>query len=240
MQLLLITLITSFISGVFGMAGGILLMGFLLYFLPVGTSMVLHGYIQFISNFNRSLQIRQHIYWKSMLPFLLGLATAIALFTGLSIQLEKKYVYYLLGILPLFGFLPRSLAFDFAKKPHAYLCGFSSLSMQLMSGVNGPLLDVFFIRTNLSRHQIVATKAFTQSISHVLKVLYFILLGGVGLSDITVLPVWFYIACIPVSIIGTYMGIKVLNRMSDKSFLAYTRWILLIIGCYYLYQGYLL
>ena len=48
------TLITAAISGVFGMAGGLLLMGVLTAFTPVATAMVMHGFIQIISNFSRA------------------------------------------------------------------------------------------------------------------------------------------------------------------------------------------
>jgi hypothetical protein len=43
-------LATSFISGIFGMAGGMVLMGILLLLLSVEQAMVIHGVAQFASN----------------------------------------------------------------------------------------------------------------------------------------------------------------------------------------------
>ena len=43
-------LFTSFLSGIFGMAGGMILMGLLLAMLPVATAMLLHGITQLASN----------------------------------------------------------------------------------------------------------------------------------------------------------------------------------------------
>jgi len=43
-------LISSFISGTFGMAGGMVLLGVLLVYLPVTTAMVLFSAIQFVAN----------------------------------------------------------------------------------------------------------------------------------------------------------------------------------------------
>jgi hypothetical protein len=37
----------------------------------------------------------------------------------------------------------------------------------------GPILDTFFVRSKMSRHAVVATKASTQSLSHTLKIGYF-------------------------------------------------------------------
>ncbi|MFT6541704.1 MAG: putative membrane protein YfcA, partial [Maricaulis maris] len=41
--ILVATFITAFISGVFGMAGGLILMGALALVLPVAAAMVVHG-----------------------------------------------------------------------------------------------------------------------------------------------------------------------------------------------------
>ena len=43
-------LVTSILSGIFGMAGGMILMGLLLWLLPVADAMALHGVTQIASN----------------------------------------------------------------------------------------------------------------------------------------------------------------------------------------------
>jgi len=42
-----------------------------------------------------------------------------------------------------------------------------------MAGVSDPVLDVYFVRSNLDRRQLVATKAAIQGLGHFLKVAYF-------------------------------------------------------------------
>ena len=44
--ILFATLATAFLSSIFGMLGGLILMGILISFLSVGPAMVLHGLIQ--------------------------------------------------------------------------------------------------------------------------------------------------------------------------------------------------
>src|SRR5918993_3020258 len=51
---------TSFLSGIFGLAGGLVLMGMLLLFLPVTTPMVLHAITQMASNGSRAFLWRRH------------------------------------------------------------------------------------------------------------------------------------------------------------------------------------
>ena len=61
--LAVVAVVTSFISGIFGMAGGMLLIGFLLFLLPVPVAMVFHGVIQIAANGWRSWLWRRHINW---------------------------------------------------------------------------------------------------------------------------------------------------------------------------------
>ena len=61
--------VTSFISGIFGMAGGMLLIGFLLVLLPVPVAMVFHGVIQIAANGWRAWLWRHHVKWSVVLQF---------------------------------------------------------------------------------------------------------------------------------------------------------------------------
>jgi uncharacterized membrane protein YfcA len=49
---------TSFVSGIFGMAGGMILMGILLAFMPMAPAMVLHGLVQISATGWRARQWR--------------------------------------------------------------------------------------------------------------------------------------------------------------------------------------
>lgn len=67
--LLLVMVGTSLLSGIFGMAGGLILVGVLLALLPVQDAMLLHGVTQAASNGWRALLWRRHIRlrrsWRS-------------------------------------------------------------------------------------------------------------------------------------------------------------------------------
>ena len=55
--------VSSFISGVFGMAGGMVLLGVLLVYLDVATAMVLFSIIQLAANGWRALHWRRFVRW---------------------------------------------------------------------------------------------------------------------------------------------------------------------------------
>jgi len=103
-------------------------------------------------------------------------------------------------------------------------------------GVAGPLLDIFFVRTSLTRHAIVATKAATQVFSHLMKIVVYgaplIAVKGKGLP-----PWWVFALAVPLSMVGTAAGGVLLNRLSDVNFKRYLRLILTAIALVYLVQA---
>lgn len=235
--LLLVVLVTATVSGVFGMAGGLMLMGALTLALPVSAAMVTHGAVQFVSNGWRAVLHRKHIHWRIIALYGLGSAAAAALLFFLTYSPSKAWVYLLLGLVPGLAWLPKGVFnLDAAKPAHAAACGLSVTGLNVAAGVSGPLLDVFFVRTALTRHQIVATKAATQAFSHTVKMAFY---GAplLGAAESGMPPVWFFVAAAPLAMIGAWLGGQVLDRMSDVNFLKWTRWIVTGLGVIYLTQA---
>ncbi|HJT12942.1 MAG TPA: sulfite exporter TauE/SafE family protein, partial [Dongiaceae bacterium] len=67
-------LATSFLSGIFGMIGGLVLMGVLLLFLPVPAAMTLHAITQMTANGWRAVVWHRHILWRILPGYLVGSA----------------------------------------------------------------------------------------------------------------------------------------------------------------------
>jgi uncharacterized membrane protein YfcA len=105
--------------------------------------------------------------------------------------------------------------------------------LNLVAGVSGPLLDVFFVRTQLGRHAVVATKAATQVLAHGVKVLVY----GTALTGGQRVPWLVVLAAVPLSMLGTAVGGRLLDRMSEASFSDVTRWVVTGIGGVYLVQA---
>lgn len=161
--ILAMALITSLVSGVFGMAGGLMLMGGLAMVLPVQAALVTHGLIQMVANGWRAVLHRKHVQWPIVGLYIVGSAAVASVLAFVSFVPSKPLLYLLLGLVPGLTWLPRRvLRLDAAKPPQAVLCGILVTGLNLLAGVAGPLLDIFFIRTDMTRHRIVATKATTQ------------------------------------------------------------------------------
>ena len=70
------TFVTSFISGILGMAGGMILMGVLITALPVATAMLLHGITQLAANGWRAWMLRGSIDWRVFRGYAIGSVAA--------------------------------------------------------------------------------------------------------------------------------------------------------------------
>lgn len=236
--LLVLVLVSSTVSGVFGMAGGLMLMGGLTLALPVSAAMVTHGAVQFVSNGWRAVLHRRFIQWRIILMYGLGSAFVAGALAWVTYSPTKAWVYLLLGLTPGLAWLPKKrFHLDAAKPLHALACGVGVTGLNVLAGVAGPLLDVFFVRTDLTRHQIVATKAATQAFSHTVKIVFYGLPLFASTQATGLPPWWFFAVAAPLAMLGAVFGGRILDRLSDVNFLKYTRWIVTGLGAVYLIQA---
>ena len=229
------TLLTAFISGIFGMAGGLILMGVLTALLPVATAMIVHGTIQMVSNGWRAFLLRQHIDWRIFARYAAGSIGAVVLLALLAWRPDKTVIYLLLGLTPLMVWVPKSMVdLNIQKRGQAEVAGFIVQALNTLAGVAGPLLDLFFVRTDMTRQTIVATKSATQILAHFVKIVFWSLPFLASTGSITMPPLWLFALAIPLSMTGTWLGGLVLDRMSDVNFKRWMRWLVTVIGVIYL------
>jgi len=229
------TLVTAFISGILGMAGGMILMGVLLAFLPLPAAMMLHGISQLASNGGRAFMLRNEVDWRVFRGYVVGAALALGLFAATSIVVGKAAALIAMGLTPFAALvLPEKLHLNVERRGHSALCGFVCLALNLVAGIAGPILDTFFVRSKMSRHAVVATKALTQTLSHLVKIVYF---GGVIAVQGGEVSPWLIPTMVLLAFLGTSLSRPVLERMSDASFRQWTRWTVMTLGALYLASG---
>jgi uncharacterized protein len=231
----LATVVTSFISGILGMAGGMILMGVLIVTLPLPAAMLLHGITQLAANGWRSWMLRGSIDWRIFRGYAAGALASLVAFGLVQVVVSKPVSLIILGIGPFVGLmLPKRLELNVERRGHSTACGAICGGLALLSGVSGPILDLFFIRSKMGRHAVVATKALTQSVTHLMKVVYFGGLLTTGRADIA--PA-IALLMIVLAFIGTSLSRQVLERIDDGAFRNWTRWTMLAVGTAYLASG---
>ena len=141
-SLSLLMIFTALLSGVFGMAGGLILIGVLLVVMPLPQAMVLHAVTQMASNGWRAILWWRHIEWKIAAASVVGSVVAVGLWSIWLYVPDKAVALLLLGISP---FIVRAIPASVLPKtlgPGQMLVGSAICRMlMLTAGVTGPLLD---------------------------------------------------------------------------------------------------
>jgi uncharacterized membrane protein YfcA len=230
----LVMLGTSFLSGVFGMAGGMILIGVLLVLLPVQTAMVLHAVTQIASNGWRGLLWRKHVRWAPVAAYVFGCVLALSAWSLFRYVPSTPVALIFLGVSP---FLVKLFPANWQPNPESHaqgiVYGTACMTLMLLTGVAGPLVDQFFLGGKLDRREIVATKAMCQIISHALKLAYF---GGIIEQAGTLDPVLAALAIVS-SMVGTTVAKRFLEMMSDRQFRVWAGRIIATIAGYYIIHG---
>lgn len=228
-------LATSFVSGIFGMAGGLILLGVLLIWLDVAPAMVLFGTIQTAANGWRAVLWRRHVHWSIIWRYLLGASVAFALMRAISFVPGKAFLYLGLGLIPFAAYaLPKALTPDITRPWGPYICGFVILILQLLAGATGHILDIFFQKSPLDRREIVGTKAVTQCAGHLMRIAYF---GSFASAYDASIPGWAYGGALLLAVVGTTLAGFVLERMTDLNFRSWSRRLTIGISLVYLSRG---
>lgn len=225
---------TSFLSGVFGMAGGMVLIGVLLTVLPVPTAMALHAVTQIASNGWRALLWWRHVRWRIVAAYIVGCSIALAVWSMWLFVPSKPLALLFLGVTPFLArLIPKHRRLSPDRFGHGATIGGTCMSLLLLTGVAGPLLDQFFLGGGLERRQIIATKGMCQIFGHGTKLLYFgALIDKVGTVDPTLAG--FAIAS---AMVGTLLSKKVLEAMSDTQYRRWADHIITAVSGFYVVQG---
>src|SRR6185503_6756060 len=205
-------IVSSFISGVFGMAGGMVLLGVLLVYFDVATAMVLFSIIQITANGWRALHWRRFVLWPIFYGYVAG---AVLAFTV--------------------EVLPEQARPNIEWRGVPFITGIFTTVIQFMAGVGGLFLDIFFNKSRLDRKTTNATKAIAQTFSHLIRATYFGSLAGVGHLEFMV-----WGPGIVLALAGAIAAPFVVERMSDHGFRQWTRAIIYTIAAIYLVRGGLL
>lgn len=221
---------SSFVSGVFGMAGGMVLLGVLLVYFDVTTGMVLFSIIQLGTNGWRALHWRRYVLWPIFYGYVAGAIVAFVVMRFIAFVPDKVMVYLALGLMPfLVEAVPAAMRPNIEWRGVPFVTGVLTTIVQFLAGVGGLFLDLFFQKSSLDRKTTNATKAVTQTFSHILRGLYF---GSLSAFNDLEISIW--LPAVVLAIGGAALAPFVVERMTDHGFRQWTRAIIFAIAVVYL------
>lgn len=209
---------TSIVSGVLGMAGGLILLSALLLKLDPLIAVPVHGMVQVVSNGSRAWFLRRQVSWQAVLRFAWPLLPAGALGLFLLQRMPAAAGRVLIGLFVLVAtWLPKKSAPGAGRSEAAWrglpvggaLVGFFST----LVGATGPLLGPFILALDLGPAGTIGTLAGCQILQHASKVLLF----GLGGFDFGAYLLWTSGLCIS-ALLGTAVGTRVLGNLRPATF----------------------
>jgi uncharacterized membrane protein YfcA len=212
-----VSLGTSIVSGVMGLAGGMLLLSVLLIHLDPVVAIPVHGVIQLVSNASRAWFQRTHVRWDAVWRFAWPLLPAGAAGLALLRAVPPDAGRIAIGGFALVAtWLPGSLRLGGRggdpRRALAWggaLVGFAST----LVGATGPLLAPFILALELGTQATVGTLAACQIFQHLSKIALF---GAAGFE--------FRRFALPLaglclaSIAGSAIGTRLLDRVPERVF----------------------
>jgi len=229
--LILATFATAALSAVVGMGGGVTLLAVMAALLPAAVVVPIHGVVQLTSNGTRTLVYLPHVHWRIfgyyIVPALLGVFLGARWYVGSPLPWFRPAV----GIFILIYLATMRYQPSLRRLP---LATFAPLGLTVgllasLLGATGPLIAPFFLRDDLDKQQVIATKAAVQITTHLGKLPAFFLLGfDYGAHARTIVPL------LVAAVVGTFVGKRFLSRLSTVGFRRLFVCVLVLIATYLL------
>jgi uncharacterized membrane protein YfcA len=236
LALVLVALATSVVSGVMGLAGGMLLLAALLYVLDPVVAIPVHGVVQLVSNASRAWFQRAHVRWDVVWRFAWPLLPAGALGLLLLRAIPPDAGRLAVGAFALLAtWAPGVLALGSrGRDPRralpwgGALVGFVSTTI----GATGPLLAPFVLALELGPPATVGTLAACQIFQHASKIALF---GATGFDFARfALPA---IALCGAAVAGSALGARLLDRLPEHAFRLAVKLVLTGVSLGLVWQG---
>jgi uncharacterized membrane protein YfcA len=205
--------VSSIVSGMMGMGGVLLLPAIasvvdVIYIVPFFSSVIL------FSNGARILLFFRFIRWEIVGYYICGVLPGAALGMKTYLYLPPNLVKIMMGVFILMiVYIPISRIGITVRSYSFVAIGFVCGAVGIFFGVVGPLLAPFFLQKGILKEELIATKACCQAVNHMVNILVYGAIGAHLLSD------WGIVVGLgAIAIVGTFIGKRLLNRLSRRQF----------------------
>jgi len=207
---------TSMLTAMVGAGGGTALLLLMLYVMPAGQVVPVHGGIQLVSNLTRVVLFWRHMHWPAILRFVIPMPAGVYLgleLYGLLSSAGLQLVIAGFVLLSLLVRVPASSAQASLPSWVYYLSGFFIGAGNILVGVLAPILGAILRLENLPKERLVGTLGFFGFAGNLFKISGFALVGFAFVPHAPTI-----ICAALATVAGTYVGKKLLSGLSSKRF----------------------
>lgn len=230
--LLAASLVTSLVTAAFGAGGGVMLLGLMALWLPPVAIVPVHGLVQLGSNGGRFAMTWRKADWGALAAFAPGVVIGMALGAVALVRLPEQLWQVSIAAFILFlcwgPSLPKAALGRFGIVVASAVTSFITLFV----GATGPLVAAFIKQLHDDRFRTIATFSGAMTMQHLPKALVF---GFAGFRFHEWLP-W-VAAMIGCGLVGTRLGLHLVNRMSNRVFQSLFSIVLTLLAMRLLWQA---
>ena len=210
----IISFLTSTVTGIVGIGGGMMLIAIMPSFIPLNALIPVHGLTQMSSNFSRAVFGYKDVQFEVIPKFLLGSLIGIGIFAAILNFISLQYVPLFIGTYILLSLWSEKFNEKIKRYENYFLAGFFQTGLSMVVGATGPLTMTLLLKDYQDKDKVVATGAALMSITHILKVFVFMYFGFVFFDYIGII-----VAMIIGAVAGSWAGTQLRDKIEGKKFL---------------------
>jgi uncharacterized membrane protein YfcA len=219
LPVLIITLaafFSSMVTAIVGAGGGTALLLLMLYMVPAGNVVAVHGCIQLVSNFARVAMFWRHMHWPVIVRFVIPMPAGVYLGLQIYEMMDHDGLQLVIASFVLLSLVIRPPSSPEARglpKGIYYVTGFFIGAANIIVGVLSPILGAILRLERLPKEQLVGTLGFFGFAGNVFKI------AGFAFVGFAFAPYAVVVACASLATIaGTYAGKRLLAGISSRTF----------------------
>ncbi|MCP4983260.1 MAG: sulfite exporter TauE/SafE family protein [Gammaproteobacteria bacterium] len=228
--LILISFVTSTITAITGIGGGMILIAIMPGFLPAASIVPIHALVQLFSNTSRALFGWRFLHWEFVLAFIAGSIIGGLVAAGISREINLEYTPLLIAAYILYTVWRPKQVFRKPLKGGFVVIGAIQTGLSMMVGATGPMGQAALLRKGLQRDALVVTGALMTTFTHLIKIILFALLG------FSFVNYWQLIAGMSIAVIlGALLGTQIRYKVPEAPFHLLLKWVLTLLAIRMIY-----
>ena len=205
--------VTTFIGTVTGTAGGLLLLAFMTFFLPLVVLIPVHTVVQLGAGTSRTFLMWRYVRKELLVPFAIGASLGALVGANVFVSLTAGTLQAILGIFILAVMWTPRITLGGPERTRFALLGAVSTFLGVFVSATGSFLSPFVAHASRDRHVHVATIATLMAITHLAKLAAF---GFVGVALGAYVPLIALMIC--GTVLGNWIGRNTLRRVPERMF----------------------